>query len=111
MTTATKARATLVEHDAYEGQYGMTGERMIIDHPRHGRLLLLQGFGGMEEMLGGAYRWLYGIAIPLLPDDTLASLSADDEQWQRMTHGYDDDRPVLTWEGIMIEQLARAVTR
>jgi hypothetical protein len=110
MSTAT---ISVVESDTSTGLYDMLQGRMVVDHPTHGRLLLVEGFGGMDSLQGGQYRWMHGYAVRLQPGDTLASL--DLKEWNEWTSlytavmaGYDKTRPVLEWSGHMIASVARA---
>ncbi len=84
----------------------------IIQHATHGRLLLCQGFGGVDTLKGGAYRWQHGLACKLQPSDTLASLRAG--KWNESTslldaviHGADKSRELLTWTGAQLTKLAQ----
>lgn len=106
----------LVEKDTLTGQYDINYDRMIVDSVKSGRLLLIEGFGGIDTLDGGTYRWKHGIAIQLKPGDTLESL--DDTEWndyystyQVVAQGQDDSRPVLQWDGFAIEKLARSVQK
>lgn len=93
-------RSMLVEADTVRGQYDLPCEIRIIDHARYGRLLLVEGFGGMDTVQGGTYRWEHGAAYRLLPTDTLAALR--NGEWNESTTlyeaviaGYEDSRPPL----------------
>ena len=103
----------VIETETVDRDYGMHGTNAIIDHPRHGRLLLRDGFGGMDDLRGGAVRWEHGIAVQLQPTDTLASLRAGNDYehataFERVVKGYDDSRPVLDWTGDMVAQVAKS---
>lgn len=91
-----------------DGQYGISREMVIIDHPRHGRLLLAQEYGGDLELRGGTYRW--GSAYRLHHDDTFEVLEAD---WNESTsileavqYMVDESRPWLDWPSYMVARLA-----
>lgn len=113
MATATKPR--VIESETLNGQYDMGCCQAIIDHPSRGRLLLREGFGGMDELSGGAYRWRHGWVIRLLSDDTLASLRQDHPDYLGdsildVAMRFDDPlRPVLGWDGVVIDRLAKSV--
>ena len=109
---------TIVETETVERDYGMRGTNMILDHPRHGRLLVCDGYGGVGSVDGGAVRWRHGAVYQLLPGDTLAGLrSATVETgsagsmtlMDRMRHGYDDRRPILDWAGYVIERMVGGI--
>lgn len=103
-----------LEQDTQQGLYDMPFNVQVVQHPRHGRLLLTQGWGGMDSPKGGAYRWEHGAAYQLQAEDTLESLRS--EEWNDYTslyeavlRGYDDSRPVLEWDGNMVAALATSV--
>jgi len=101
----------IVESTREDGQYGMMCTVAIVDHPKHGRILITEGYGGEGQLRGGQYRWEHGMVIKLLPTDTFDSLSAG--PWndtvtllEAVYGGYDDARPVLRWDGSAIASLA-----
>lgn len=103
----------IIEKNTEEGQYGFNFDEMIVEHQTHGRLLLVEGFSGQDELRGGMYRWSSGIAVKLQPDDTIKSLR--DGEWndftslyQAVTTGHDDSRPVMDWDGWAIDKIAKA---
>lgn len=109
----TNASVTLIESQEVERDYGMRGCVAIVQHHKHGRLLLADGFGGMHTLQGGAVRWRHGLAAKLKDGDTLASLWG--AEWNdAMSHmsavmgGHDPERPVLDWTGQHVEQAAMA---
>lgn len=107
---------TLIEQGTNNGAYDMLCTEIIIDHPKHGRLLLVEGFGGVDSLAGGAYRWQHGIVAQLQPGDTLASLHGDGwndycNLYQAVVQGYDDSRPILDWTGAMIKSCAEKALR
>lgn len=102
----------VIESEQYEAEYEMKATRAIIEHPKHGRILLAQGFGGLDDICGGAIRWRHGIAVQLQPGDTLHSLRSC--EWNDTTslylavvQGYDASRPILEWSGKKITSQAR----
>lgn len=106
--------STLVEFEHVKRDYDMNGTNAIIDSPEHGRLLLADGFGGIDQPSGGAVRWRHGMAVKLQPRDTLASLKGENineitTQWEQVIHGYDKTRPILPWPGFVIEKMAESL--
>lgn len=102
---------TIIEQETREGQYGMDHTAMVVDHPEHGRLLLVDGFGGVGAPKGGAYRWEHGIVCRLQPGDTLESLRATPWSdiatlYEAVVQGRDATRPILEWSGDAIRGLA-----
>lgn len=106
-------KITLIERRDVKRNYGFAGTEAVIDHPTHGRMLLCDGFGGIDSISGGTVRWAHGMAIKLHDGDTFETL--DGAQWtndvtlmQATQHGYDDTRPVLDWDGLAIARAAAA---
>lgn len=103
-----KAKTKLIEQGTRSGQYGIDWAWMIIDHPEHGRLLLLQGWGDSH---GETYRWQHGLAVQLLPQDTFGKLEHEminpgTTLLEYVTNGYDSARPALRWDGQIIHRVA-----
>lgn len=103
----------LIEQDTNQGQYDLPCQEMIVELTDGRRMYLLEGFGGMSDLEGGQYRWRHGIAIQILPTDTLESLRADTGEYNttsydRLVHGYDEQRPVQEWPGTIIDSIASA---
>lgn len=101
----------LIEKSVTDGPYGFDVESAIIEMPKHGRVYIQQGFGGIDQPIGGAVRWLHGIAVKVLDTDTLESLN--NGRWNNetdlldaVTHGYDKTRPVFEWSGAIIDKIA-----
>ena len=99
-----------LEEKAEIGAYGGLCYSVIIE-TESGRILIHQGFGGIDTLHGGAYRWRHGVAVRLRPHDTFQSLSGD---WNAATShldailaGYDPKRPVLEWSGRKIENVVK----
>lgn len=105
----TTTKITLIERDCTEADYGMMADMAIVEHPKHGRLFIREGYGGEDSLAGGAIRWRHGIAIRIQPGDTLESLRANPDGYLNMVQGFDPDRPVLAWDGHSVEAVARAV--
>ena len=79
--------------------------RLILGrHPRHGRVFLIEGFGGLDSLHGGAWRWRHGRAYRADADDTLASLW---EPIDRPPHCRTfEQRDLLNWNGSAIQRIA-----
>lgn len=110
---ATQARSTVVEVDHVEAEYGMLETVAIIEHAKHGRLLIREGFGGIDTLEGGAIRWKHGLVAKLQPDDTLKSLrkagwNTEMSLYTAVSADYDSTRPVQLWSGFVIEKIAEA---
>lgn len=108
---------TLIETHTCPGQYGIPVTSLVVDHATHGRLMLVEGYGGEDQMRGGTYRWHHGAAIKLQPVDTIATLRAiawddDTSLYAAVVAGLDNSRPILDWDGSVIDNLATsAMTR
>ena len=107
------AAATIVERRSRSGIYDLTAQEMIVDHPKFGRVLIIEGFGG-NELQGQAYRWRHGMAVALHADDSFAGIDKiDDRKVLPDTFlglamlGDDQSRPILNWSGRQIEKLAQ----
>jgi len=74
MTTTTTKKNKLIDSDSRRGAYHMIQARAIIQHHSHGRLLLVEGFGGTDTLEGGCYRWKHGTCYKISETDTLESL-------------------------------------
>lgn len=86
-------------------------ERMIIDHPQHGRLYLSEARPNVVEPAS----YIRGVAVQLLPTDTRATLEAQHNEWstieQAMVMDCVRDRPLLLWSGYAIEHIAERAHR
>lgn len=103
----------IIEERSVEMDYGFRGTWAVIDHPKHGRLLLCQGYGGETSLQGGGVRWRHGLILKLQPGDTIGSLEAlpwNDEMATLVAarHGYDPDRPLMEWNGHVVAAIAKA---
>lgn len=92
--------------------FDMGANAAIIDHKKHGKLLIIQGYGGEDTLDGGAVRWRHGLCARLRLTDTSETLQ---EAWNdtasvldAVLAGADDSRPLLEWHGVMIESLAES---
>jgi len=104
----------VIESRSVERDYGFDGVEAIVEHEGYrmpGRLYIADGYGGEEDINGGCVRWEHGIVCRLRPDDTLDTLDGDYNGhvtiMEAMTHGYDDDRPVMDWPGRAIAAIAQ----
>ena len=113
------SKARVIESGSNEGVYEISCDWAIVDHPKHGRLYVAQGYGGEDGIEGGTYRWRHGIVCRLLPGDTIETLGElyDTESGYEisildgMIQGYDAERPVLGWAGYMIDRMISATQR
>lgn len=96
----------IIEKRNVERDYGFIGTEVIIDHPKHGRLMIMDAFGWREQNSGGKVRWRHGMAIQLKDGDTFASLAAENSDPHYLRKGYDAERPVLDWDGFIVSQIA-----
>ena len=101
----------LIEEKTVTREYGLTGINAIVRH--NGDLLLItDGFGGLDDIMGGAVRWQHGRVYKLLDGDTLSSLRKGhyneySSNWITLLSGHDDCRPLLGWSGHAIAALAK----
>jgi hypothetical protein len=104
----------MIETDTNDGIYNLPCTEMIVRLTDGRRVYLSEGFGGISSLEGGQYRWKYGIAIAIHETDTLETLHADTgeyncDSYERMMAGYDETRPVLGWDGVIINGMALSV--
>jgi hypothetical protein len=104
----TTTKITLIERDCTEADYGMMADMAIVEHPKHGRLFIREGYGGEDSLAGGSVRWRHGIACRIQPGDTLESLRSDPQGYLDLVQGHDPARPVLTLDGRELERIAEA---
>jgi len=104
--TKTKTKPAIVEVDRRSGAYEMIQERAIIDHPKYGRILISEAWGGMDDIRGGAYRYSDGFACQLKPSDTFDVLRAEEEKYGGPL---DEIRDRLEWSGMIIYKVAKSV--
>lgn len=101
----------LIERNTLTGDYNLPLQEMIVELSNGRRVYLIEGFGGMSSLEGGQNRWRHGVAVQILPADTLDSLSEDSGDYYvgsytRMMNGYDKQRPILDWDGWVIDRVA-----
>lgn len=110
---ATQQKPVLVEKSYSPSQYDNQCTLAIIDHPKHGRILITDGFGGQDGIRGGMMRWEHGLVVLLQPGDTFESLGGDwndtTSHMQAILHGYDNERPVQEWDGAVVRSIAASV--
>lgn len=80
---------------------------ILAEHPRYGRVLLIEGFGGLDSLHGGAWRFRHGRAFQVEPSDTLAYL------WDTMPRPpfvrNFERRDLLNWSGSAIQRIAKTM--
>ena len=111
----TKSR--LVETQDVERDYGFAGMQAIVDTENHGRILIEDGFGGMDSLEGGCVRWKHGSAYQLKPGDTFESLDEVSFYHVDLPYTYldavvqqaDDSRPWLPWDGKIVASIAKSL--
>lgn len=87
----------IIEKRHSRGQYDMPCTDALIERDGQ-RIYITEGFGGLDSIGGGAYRFAHGLAVAVHPTDTLDSLDAVEDGMSirhRMVNGYDDARPLL----------------
>ena len=102
--TLVRIVSKVVEAREVERDYGFTGNEVIVDHPKLGRLLVTDGFGGDPQGPNGmCVRWRHGVVVKLKPDDTFEILDGDWNEWLSILgavlDGRDDERPIQLWDG------------
>lgn len=109
-----KNKIKIVESRTLRGAYNIPYDEMIVDHPKHGRLYLSEGFGG-GTCEGQTYRWRHGFAAKIKSDDTFADLdryqSDEDPMPIRiaLAGGYPTPgRELLDWDGFIVKRVAFA---
>lgn len=103
----------IIEKRTVEGAYNFDCTQAIIDTEKHGRLLVVEGFGGQDGPEGGCYRWKHGLVAKLRAADTFEALNQD---WNECTStiaavlgGHDQSRPLLwDWSGHAISSLVES---
>lgn len=105
-------KAIIIDQRDVERDYGFHGIEAIVEHEKHGRLLVCDGFGGKDSLRGGAVRFGHGIVCKLHDDDTFEGLDASWNDYTTVNSavqaGYDDSRPVLDWGGHVIASFAKS---
>lgn len=113
-TIMAKTQTRIVEQRDVERDYGFRGVEAIIDHPAHGRVLIVDGFGGMDTLAGGCVRWRHGLAVKLQPGDTFDRLDESmHNEWttelRAALTGYSETRPFMDWDGRAVAQVAKSI--
>lgn len=106
-------KAIIISQRDIKHDYDTVGTEYIINHPKHGLILLTTGFGGIDTPSGGAVRFRHGMVISLRLGDNFDSFNRlwndTTSNYLAMTQGYDDARSVLNWSSAMIENLAKSL--
>lgn len=115
-TKTARETATLVESARWHVAYDLGRTAIVVDHPEHGRLLMVEGYGGERSMRGGAYRayrWRNG-SVWRVPAGFSISETAGQESEHCNVSRMDDfwegaeSRNRLSWPGAMIDRCATA---
>lgn len=103
----------IAEKRIVEGAYGFDHTQAIVDSVKHGRLLVVDGFGSTNDLEGGQYRWKHGVVAKLQYDDTFDTLDKGINDFttaiQSVVAGQDSARPVQNWDGKTIASFAKTV--
>lgn len=101
----------VIESAVRDGAYDMRYVEAIIQHPKHRRLYLCEGWGG-GNLKGEAYRWKHGVVAKLEGGDTLESLGEPvNDAFYTLREDittFGNMRQVFTWSGNAVEALADA---
>lgn len=75
------------------------------------KIFICDGFGGVDDLCGGAVRWRHGMAIRLKSDDTFSTLDADYNAHMSVLGlaltDSDPERPMLPLDRFHIEAIAK----
>ncbi len=104
-----KNEVTVLEQRSVEREYGMGGTEAIVIKDGE-KLLLTDGFGGIDDLRGGTVRWCHGKALKLKDGDTFETLDAEFNAYfsvmDRALKAMDPERPLLSLHGRQIEAIA-----
>jgi hypothetical protein len=95
-------KTTMIERDSKRGAYDLICERMILDHASLGRILISEGFGGMDSLAGGAYRYRHGMALRVPSTASLEGLDREQASVGPLHEIYE----VLDWDGAVLQCIA-----
>lgn len=113
LTKQQENKMKIIDSREIERDYGFIGNEVIIDHPEYGRILVLDGFGGIDTPSGGAVRWRHGSVYHLKADDTFSNLDVEDSNYNSLLtlikNCCDQERPYLDLEGYHIETLMKSI--
>lgn len=102
-------KVTVLEKRSVEREYGMEGTEAIVIKDGE-KLLLTDGFGGIDDLRGGAVRWCHGKVVKLKAEDTFEGLDAEFNVYfsvlDRALKAMDPERPLLCLHGRQIESIA-----
>lgn len=104
----------IIEKKNINREYGFNCQKIIIDHPKHGRLLVTDGYGE-DGLNGSTIRWKHGLVIKLLPNDTFLTLEKPWNETETILsaalNGCDKTRPILPLDGYMIEKMMESLIK
>ena len=92
-------KITVLEQRSVVREYGIEGTEAIVIKDGE-KLLLTDGFGGIDSLRGGSVRWCYGMAVKLKAEDTFPILDAEFNAY------LDPERPLLLLSGRQVEAIA-----
>lgn len=105
------AKAQIVERRIVDGAYGLNHEQAIIDHPKYGRILISDGFGG-QDVEGLTYRWRHGVVTKLCCNDNFQILDEPGNDFcsklDIAINGGDSKRAKLPFSGYVVERMAKS---
>lgn len=104
-------KSKIIEKSSDSGAYDILCDSVIVDHPKHGRILITEGYGG-DSLNGYTYRWRHGTAVKLKPDDTFDTLKKEIEDMESAIECVVyvmDIRDDLAWDGKHIAKLAESL--
>ena len=105
-----KNEVTVLEQRSVEREYGMGGTEAIVIKDGE-KLLLTDGFGGIDGLRGGAVRWCHGKVVKLKAEDTFEGLDAEFNVYfslmDRALLARDPERPLLLLSGRQVEAIAK----
>jgi len=105
-----------------DGEYSMRCNCAIIKQKQTGKkYYIADGFGGMDQLCGGMYRYRHGVMIGLLDSDEegvekfLEKMKNEmvneyTTKLELMLEGYDDQRPIIDIEGVKIQAIANSLS-
>ena len=104
-------KITLIDSRTIEGKYGFDAKQAIVEHPKYGRILITEQWGG-GDLQGEQYRFSHGVAAKLHDNDTFEAMDAPWNEWtstiDAVLHACDESRPVFEWPGKVLVSIAKA---
>jgi hypothetical protein len=106
------SESTIIEQQTLEADYGFAATEAVVDHEKHGRIYICEGYGGEDSLAGGCVRWKHGTVIKLGNEDTLENLKS--REWNEGTSYYSAMKSgyygeILNWTGHAVEGLAKQI--